>query len=99
MAFTKDEADTVASGTVGPGRLEDLREAHLFERDDSDEASDAGDVGVVQAQQREDGVSLKEQDNIRGLTTHVSTHLTMSEHTQPCLEEQEPSSTTARTLR
>lgn len=35
-------------------------QSHLSQRNHADEASDAGDIGVVQAQQGEDGVSLEE---------------------------------------
>lgn len=36
---------------------------HLLEGNHPDEASDAGDVGVVQPQQGEDGVGLEEESS------------------------------------
>lgn len=38
---------------------------YLFQGDNANEAADAGDVGVVQAQQGEDGVGLWEKDGNR----------------------------------
>lgn len=40
------------------GTLNKQPKAYFFEGDHADEASDAGDVGVVEAQQGEDGVGL-----------------------------------------
>lgn len=42
-------------------RKVDEEQIYLFEGDDANEAADAGDVGVVQAQQGEDGVGLRER--------------------------------------
>lgn len=51
-----------------------LQQSYLFQGNNADEASDAGDVGVVQAQQGENGVGL--QENSRGGWTKVSETLT-----------------------
>lgn len=37
------------------------QDPYLFQGNHPDEASDAGDVGVVEAQQGEDGVGLQEE--------------------------------------
>lgn len=42
-----------------------LKAPHLFEGDGADEPPDAGDVGVVETQQGEDGVSLEKNNGVR----------------------------------